>query len=1085
MKKKGKQFFSLLLSAVIVLTLLPTITLKASAADAPSIAEKYSNFAYHFPHATGVAVDSDNHVYVSDDRGLEEQGSVYYYKEVAQSSCIKYYNNYLYVGDYINSRIAASCTIISSSTDNNNIPFHSWSKPDYTGDLAFDSSSDIFFVEGNTLYRKSVDSSGMVVNTTDHFSYPGEFSDYDGLAADNARNVYVADYSNSVIEKFDFSGDCSVIANVRARHLVLDSNGNLYANGDGKLYRIDTLGNVVTILSSGVSNNGMCFYNDTKDKNANNSHILIANSATNAVDEATFPTPTSSTTLSVSVNKSSIVSGSSATLTATGLQPAATGTVTFKSSGGTVLGTAQVSGGTASCDTATTLPIGNYNDITAVYSGDVNYLGTSSTLASTFIVTGTTPTALTASVRDSSVMYGTPVSLMSSGLPTAATGTVTFTNSDGTVLGTAAVSNGAANCVTKSNLAVGTYNVTAAYCGDSTYEPSNATTSFTVTSAVTTITLFENIPSAASDSSGSVTFTVEGIQSNATATVEFSATNGAQTVSLTSGTLSSGVTSGQFTVPISSFKAICGDYTVTATASYHGSSSYASSSATVHFAITGSGDPSFTVPSSASFNLNDPVVLTASTGHTDATGTVTFTDYAGNLIGSAPLSGGKAQCTLNSGTFPTGSTNTIYVVYYGDSTYEGATESYTVTITSLYSAGFSVSSTTNPFVVRADNFPSDATGSVSFKLKSGNYSQTATGVQISNGSAVFAVTRNFNGMSDGTCIITATYSPDTTAKSKYASTSQTANMTIVKAAPQFTSADNADFTVGSPGTFTVSTANYPLAALTETGTLPTGVTFTDNKNGTATIAGIPTTKGSSTFTITAANGTSPDATQQFTLTVQPDNSMVSPGIASFDKNIGSTGYADIPVTLALNGNTFSGIYIGETQVDSANYTVSADGKTVTLKKEYLAGLSTGDTALTFRFNGGNDATLTVTVSGAFVAVTSITGVPTTATAGTDLTLSGTVNPATATNQTITWTLKSAGTTGATVTNGVLSTTAAGTATVTATVANGTTSSTDYTQDFDITVSAATPAFVAVTGITGVPTTATAGTDLTLSGTVNP
>ena len=92
----------------------------------------------------------------------------------------------------------------------------------------------------------------------------------------------------------------------------------------------------------------------------------------------------------------------------------------------------------------------------------------------------------------------------------------------------------------------------------------------------------------------------------------------------------------------------------------------------------------------------------------------------------------------------------------------------------------------------------------------------------------------------------------------------------------------------------------------------------------------------------------------------------------------------------------------------------------------------------------------------FIPVTGITGVPTTATVGTDLTLIGTVAPANATNQTIAWSVTAAGTTGAAVNGSTLSTTAAGTVTVTATITNGLTASSNYTQDFTITVSAAEP-----------------------------
>jgi hypothetical protein len=103
---------------------------------------------------------------------------------------------------------------------------------------------------------------------------------------------------------------------------------------------------------------------------------------------------------------------------------------------------------------------------------------------------------------------------------------------------------------------------------------------------------------------------------------------------------------------------------------------------------------------------------------------------------------------------------------------------------------------------------------------------------------------------------------------------------------------------------------------------------------------------------------------------------------------------------------------------------------------------------------------------AFVAVTGITDVPATATAGTPLALTSTVAPADATNQTIAWSVQNAGSTGATIVEKdiypSLHTTAAGTATVRATIANGTAPGTAFTKDFPITVSAATSAPVFTT-----------------------
>jgi len=84
-------------------------------------------------------------------------------------------------------------------------------------------------------------------------------------------------------------------------------------------------------------------------------------------------------------------------------------------------------------------------------------------------------------------------------------------------------------------------------------------------------------------------------------------------------------------------------------------------------------------------------------------------------------------------------------------------------------------------------------------------------------------------------------------------------------------------------------------------------------------------------------------------------------------------------------------------------------------------------------------------------VTNITGIPSSAKEGVPLTLTGTVVPAGATNQTIEWSVQNAGTTGAAITDGnTLNTTGPGTAVITATIAGGLASG-SYTQNFIIIV----------------------------------
>jgi len=74
--------------------------------------------------------------------------------------------------------------------------------------------------------------------------------------------------------------------------------------------------------------------------------------------------------------------------------------------------------------------------------------------------------------------------------------------------------------------------------------------------------------------------------------------------------------------------------------------------------------------------------------------------------------------------------------------------------------------------------------------------------------------------------------------------------------PAITSADNTTFTVGVAGTFSVTTSGSPAASLTESGTLPGGVTFVYHGNGTGTLSGTPAAgaHGAYSITLTAQNG---------------------------------------------------------------------------------------------------------------------------------------------------------------------------------------------------------------------------------------
>ncbi len=87
----------------------------------------------------------------------------------------------------------------------------------------------------------------------------------------------------------------------------------------------------------------------------------------------------------------------------------------------------------------------------------------------------------------------------------------------------------------------------------------------------------------------------------------------------------------------------------------------------------------------------------------------------------------------------------------------------------------------------------------------------------------------------------------------------------------------------------------------------------------------------------------------------------------------------------------------------------------------------------------------------FIQVAFIEGVPETGAVGTPLTLTATVRPAFANNQTIIWSVKNDGNTDATISGNILNAAAVGTVTIRATIANGIAEGKDYAQDFKINI----------------------------------
>ena len=203
------------------------------------------------------------------------------------------------------------------------------------------------------------------------------------------------------------------------------------------------------------------------------------------------------------------------------------------------------------------------------------------------------------------------------------------------------------------------------------------------------------------------------------------------------------------------------------------------------------------------------------------------------------------------------------------------------------------------FTLTVDSSPAITSGtSATFTAtEAGSFTLTSTGNPTAGltetGALPTGVTFTDNG--DGTATLAGT--PDAGTDGTYplsidasngvgTDATQSFTLTVAPAprAPSITSAAGTTFTEGSAGTFTVTSTANPTAALSESGTLPSGVTFVDNGDSTATLSGTPEagTAGSYPVTLTASNGVGTDATQSFTLTVDSAPAITSADHATFD-----------------------------------------------------------------------------------------------------------------------------------------------------------------------------------------------------------
>jgi len=317
--------------------------------------------------------------------------------------------------------------------------------------------------------------------------------------------------------------------------------------------------------------------------------------------------------------------------------------------------------------------------------------------------------------------------------------------------------------------------------------------------------------------------------------------------------------------------------------------------------LVGGTSPTINGPSPTllqEFGGNGGVIISWNAGVAPTITSADTTTFTVGTAGSFQVSatGTPTPTFTESGTLPNGVTFSSTGVLSGTPA-SGTGGSYPITITA--SNGVTPNATQD-FTLVVDQAPAiTSAGTTTFTVgTAGSFQVSATGIPsptfTESGTLPNGVTFSSTGVLSGT---PASGTGGSYAITITASNGVTPNATqtftlVVDQAPTITSADTTTFTVGHESGFYVATGGYPDPSLSESGTLPKGVTF----SSTGLLSGTPAsgTGGSYPITITASNGVTPNATQDFTLVVDQAPAITSAGTTTF--TVGTAGSFQVSAT---------------------------------------------------------------------------------------------------------------------------------------------------------------------------------------------
>lgn len=159
---------------------------------------------------------------------------------------------------------------------------------------------------------------------------------------------------------------------------------------------------------------------------------------------------------------------------------------------------------------------------------------------------------------------------------------------------------------------------------------------------------------------------------------------------------------------------------------------------------------------------------------------------------------------------------------------------------------------------------------------------------------------------------------------------------VTPASPVFTSATSTTQAVGQAWNFTVTTTGTPAPALSETASLPGGVSFVDNGNGTGTLSGT-TSVGSGNYSLVfkANNSVGAIVSQSFTLSIVSIPVFTSAATESPQWTHGVATTFSITATSSPNPSFSAGsLPVGVTLIDNGNGSATLKGSVATVAGTY-------------------------------------------------------------------------------------------------------------------------------------------------------